>query len=202
MMRDFNARSRDAYNKKADGYDTSREGIYTAGFKKMLLSVMELRDNDCVLDVACGNGSLLAAMSKRKQIKGFGIDISEQMIKNAVHNNLSMEFHVAGCEKIPFENCSMDIITVCAAYHHFPDVGAFAGEAARVLKPGGSLYIAEIYLPSVLRIIVNPFVPLSQEGDVRFYSPGTIIRTFVNKGFEHIKTAKEGHIQIVQMKRL
>lgn len=201
-MRDFNTRSRDAYNRKADGYDTSREGTFTAGFQKLLLSVMAIQDNDSVLDVACGSGSLLAAINKRKQIKGFGIDISDQMIKNAVHNNSSMEFHVAGCEKIPFENCSMDIITVCAAYHHFPDVGAFAGEAARVLKPKGSLYIAEIYLPSALRVIVNPFVPLSEEGDVRFYSPGAIIRTFVKKGFEHIKTAKERHIQFVQMKRL
>lgn len=154
------------------------------------------------MDVACGSGSLLAAISKRKRIKGFGIDISDQMIKNAVRNHPAMEFHVAGCEKILFGDAYIDVITVCAAYHHFPDVGAFAGEAERVLKPGGSLYIAEIYLPSVLRVILNPFVPLSKEGDVRFYSPNEIIQTFIKKGFEHIQTVKQQHIQIVQMKRL
>lgn len=42
MMRDFSARSRDAYNKKADGYDASREGEFTAEFQKLLLSVMEI----------------------------------------------------------------------------------------------------------------------------------------------------------------
>jgi len=35
MMRDFNTRSRDAYSKKADGYDTSREEIYTATFANL-----------------------------------------------------------------------------------------------------------------------------------------------------------------------
>jgi len=44
---------------------------------------MNWKDNKSVLDVACGTGSLLAVMNRQRVIKGFGIDIADQMIKNA-----------------------------------------------------------------------------------------------------------------------
>ena len=159
-MINFDDRSRAAYNKKADDYDNSREGQFTRNFHRLLLSEIIWRENQSVLDVACGTGTLLAAMNERKTISGYGIDISEQMIKNAAVKNPGMEFHVSGCETIPLENNSIDIITVCAAYHHFPDVAAFAREAGRILKPNGMIYIADMYLPPFLRLILNPFVPL------------------------------------------
>ena len=154
-MNKFNKKSKDAYNKMADGYDNSPEGKFTEKFKTLLLSAVTLRENYNVLDVACGNGSLLAAMGKKESINGFGVDIAEQMIKNAAAKNPNMVFHSSGCEAIPFENNLMDVITVCAAYHHFPDTAAFAKEAKRLLKQGGKIYIADIYLPSVLRVILR-----------------------------------------------
>ncbi len=89
-----------------------------------------------------------------------------------------MLFKVAGCENIPLENNSIDIMTVCAAFHHLPDVNAFAKEAARVVKPYGSLYIAKVYLTTLLHVICNPFIPLSEEGDVKFYSSKEIQQIF------------------------
>jgi ubiquinone/menaquinone biosynthesis C-methylase UbiE len=200
-MNKFNEKSRAAYNKIADDYDNSPDGKFTVKFKKLLLSTVTLRENYNVLDVACGNGTLLAAMKKQKAIKGFGIDISERMIKNAAALNPGMEFQAAGCEAVPFQNNSMDIITVCAAYHHFPDAGAFAGEAERLLKRGGKIYIADIYLPSLLRIICNPFVPLLPAGDVKFYSPKAIIKNFSRHGFEKIDVMINGNVQIISMRK-
>ena len=40
---------------------------------------------------------------------------------------------------IPFDDGLFDLITVCAAYHHFPDVRAFAAEAFRLLKTARAL---------------------------------------------------------------
>ena len=141
-------------------------------------------------------------MNERRTIKGFGIDISDQMVKNAAIKNPDMEFRVSGCESIPFKNDSMDIITVCAAYHHFPDTASFAKEAARVLKPDGMIYIADMYLPSILRLIVNPFVPLLfKDGDVRFYSPKAIAGNFRRFGFEKTGAKVTGNIQIVSMRK-
>lgn len=202
-MVDLNDKSRIAYNKKADDYDKSRESQFTRNIHLLLLSKLNWKDNQNVLDVACGTGSFLAAMNRQRAIKGFGIDIAERMIKNAVVTNPGMEFHVSGCETIPFPNDSIDIITVCAAYHHFPDVAAFANEAGRVLKQSGMIYIADVFVPSFIRIILNPFVPLLfTDGDVRFYSPNEIIGNFKCSGFEESDVTISGYIQIITMQKL
>lgn len=108
---------------------------------------------------------------------GYGIDISEKMIENAKKKYTDMIFKINSCECTSFESQMFDAITVCAAYHHFPDVKAFAKECNRILKPQGMLYIAEEYYPLIIRLISNPFVPLSRAGDVK------ILRIkYINKG--------------------
>ena len=199
-MGNFNEKSRTAYNKKADDYDNTHDGRFTQEFKRLLVSEITLKTNADVLDVACGNGSLLAALNRKTSINGFGIDISDRMVENAIKSNPGMTFQMAGCEAIPFGDVSMDVMTVCAAYHHFPDVTAFAKEARRILRAGGTLYIADVHLPAFLRVIVNPFVPISRAGDVRFYSPKEIMKTFKAVGFEVISTKIHRHIQIVSMR--
>ena len=76
---------------------------------------MKWAEHQNVLDVACGNGSLLAAINNIKPIIGFSIDIAERMIEKAVADNPGMGFHVSGCGSMPFSDGVMDIITVCAA---------------------------------------------------------------------------------------
>jgi len=198
----FSEKSKNAYNKKADNYDNTADGKFTRKFKELLVNNIDLNNQPRVLDVACGNASLLALLNKKMSIEGFGIDISENMIRNAKERNPEMEFYTAGCEAIPFQDNSMDIITVCSSYHHFPDVSAFADEAQRVLKSNGKLYIADVYLPSILRKIINPFVPLSKDGDVKFYSPREIVDNFKAVGFENLDIKIQGHIQIITMRKI
>ena len=201
-MVNFNERSRAAYNAKADDYDNSREGQFTHGLQQLLLSQIRWSENQSFLDVACGNGSLLASINERKPIRGYGIDISDRMIANAIKKNPGMDFRVAGCEKIPAADSSMDIITVCAAYHHFPDTAAFAKEAKRVLVPGGMVYVADMYISPFLRFTLNPFVPLLlRDGDVRMYSPKGIRRNFERLGFEGVSSIVEGNIQVVSVRK-
>lgn len=201
MSNTINEKNIKAYDKKANDYDNTLDGKFTEKFKNMLIANMSINDNDFILDVGCGNGTLLAKMAMTKKINGFGTDISSQMIENATARYPKFNFIVSGCEKIPLDDISMDIVTVCAAYHHFPDVNAFALEAKRLIKPKGSLYIAEIYLPSMLRPIVNIFLPFSKDGDVKFYSHKEIVHTFSNVDFDLVRTIKKGHIQIIQMQR-
>ena len=200
-MSNFNEKSRLSYNQKADNYDNSPEGRFTFKFRRFLLSSISVPANTNVLDVACSTGSFLSALNQKTPIKGFGIDISDRMVDNARALNPGMEFRVSGCELIPFDDNFMDIITVCAAYHHFPNPPAFAKEAKRVLKPGGSVYIADIYLPFIIRTLVNPFVPLSSAGDVKFYSPKEITQHFERFGFATKDIKISGYIQIISVQK-
>ncbi len=201
-MKSFNEKSIAAYNKMAYNYDDSPEGQFTLAYKRYLLETMELTGRAAVLDVACGTGSLLKMLSKRADISGYGIDIAGEMVKKAAQSCPQMTFKTAGCEHIPFGDASFDILTVCAAYHHFPDVKAFAKEARRVLKAGGSLYIAEMYLPPLIRILCNPFVPLLlPDGDVRFYSSNQIVHNFEPYGFSSAGVFYKENIQIVRLRK-
>jgi len=201
-MKTFDQKSRESYNIKANDYDNTFDGKFTEKFKKLLLEEIKIKSNDSILDVACGNGSLLKMLSNKCDIKGYGIDISEKMIENAKSKCPDMIFEVNGCEHTSFENQMFDFVTVSAAYHHFPNVKAFAKEANRILKPQGILYIADVYYPFTIRVICNPFVPLSKAGDVKFYSPKEIKSNFEANGFEQIKFRREGHVQLIEMRKL
>jgi len=201
-MKTFQDKSRESYNQIADSYDSTFDGKFTVKFKKLLLDEVKIKHNDRILDVACGNGTFLHLLSNKYKIKGYGTDISEKMIANAKKLCPDMAFEISSCEYTSFDDQMFDVITVCAAYHHFPDVKAFAKEANRILKPQGLLYIAEIYYPSIIRTICNPFVPLSKAGDVKFYSPGEIKNNFKAHGFEVLGFKREGYIQIIEVQKL
>jgi len=200
-MNKYEQRSKDSYNKKAENYDSTFDGKFTIKFKEMMYKSVCVSSDDTVVDVACGNGRLLQMLAKKNLFYGHGVDISEKMIEQAKILNPNMRFYVAGCEALPFKNGEIDIMTVCAAFHHFPNVQEFAKEASRVIKQQGTLYIAELYLPGILRAMCNPFVKFSKAGDVRFYSPNEIVSLFERNGF--VKNAVEinGKVQMITLKR-
>lgn len=200
-MNKFEARSKKSYNKKAESYDQTFDGKFTVKFKRIIVDSLRIQNGNSVCDIACGNGRLLKTLSERADFRGFGVDISDKMVAQAKKLNPTMQFCTAGCDNLPFEKQSMDIMTVCAAFHHFPDVEAFASEAARTLKPGGVLYIADVYLPNILRIICNPFVRFSKAGDVKFYSPKEITRLFEAKGFSAVSAAINGTAQLIVLRK-
>lgn len=179
----------------AAAYDTSPEGTYTRPHKEELVQQVALRDGDCVLDVACGNGALLGALSKKATIQAFGVDLSANMIAAAKACHPDCAFAVGACVPLSFEKESMDVITVSCAFHHFEDPGAFARECMRVLKPGGRLYLAEPYFTPVIRFLANLlWVPFAKSGDVKVYHEKELHTMFEAVGFCEIKTYVKGTV--------
>lgn len=105
-----------------------------------------MRDGNVVLDVACGNGTLLGELSKKAIIQANGIDISENMIHAAKMRYPNMNFEVKPCYPLEWSNESIDIITICCAFHHFDNPQGFVNECRRVLKKNGEVYIANLTL--------------------------------------------------------
>lgn len=205
-MNKFKQRSKESYNKKADNYESTFDGKFTAKFKDQLLKIISVPSGGTVLDIACGNGRFLEQLLNQSTFNGsivgsmYGVDISEKMIENAKRLNPSMSFHVAECDTLPFDDKMLDVITVSASFHHFPNVEKFAIETRRVIKQSGLIYIAEIYLPPLIRMLCNPFLKLSKAGDVKFYSPQEIVSLFENNGFIKDKVVINGTVQIVVMR--
>ena len=196
-MKDYGELSKNTYDKKANAYEETFDGRFTVKFKELLLSTVELGEGFNVLDVACGTGTLLHLFSKKEKINGYGIDISPNMIHVAQDRYENLTFQVGDSSRLPFREHTFDLLTVCASFHHFPNPEEFAKEAARVLKPGGKLYIAEVYLPFPLRTISNFLFPFLNTGDVKLYSPGELKQIFSYAGFSSITSNIKGHIQLM-----
>ena len=200
-MKNYNRLSERAYNKKSKFYEGSREGQYTKGFENLLCAHIILKENASVLDVACGTGRLLNTLAAEKSISCYGVDISKGMIDVARSKYHDIAFQVAGCENLPYASNRFDVLTVSAAYHHFPDVHAFGQEAQRVLKPKGVLYIAELYQSAPDRWLYNRIVPFTSEGDYKFYSPEKIIKDMERHGFCKVLKIVEGPIQLIGLEK-
>ena len=151
------AQSKNAYNKITQDYDNTYVGRFTAQFKQELVSAVKLKPEDNVLDVACGNGTLLAMLARKTKINGYGVDISENMIAEAKRLYPDFQYAVSGCEELSFEDNYFDAVTVSAAFHHFERPDLVLKEAKRVLKQGGELFIAETNWNFVLRSLANVF---------------------------------------------
>lgn len=185
--------SRAAYNKIAAEYDMSREGRYTRFHIGELCDTIVLREGAIVLDVACGNGTLLRELSKKAKIQANGIDISENMIHAAKMRCPSMNFEVKPCCPLEWGDESIDIITVCCAFHHFDDPGGFVNECRRVLKKNGAVYIADPNFGAVLRFFANHvWLPFSKSGDVKVYSKKELKAFFYKSGFQTVQAYKKG----------
>jgi ubiquinone/menaquinone biosynthesis C-methylase UbiE len=171
------------YDSIAANYDDTFDGKYTRGLKQEIVRRVGEDKPNKVLDVACGNGTLLSLISDVIPIQGYGVDISENMVKEAKRKYPHMNFTVSNSSSLPFEDDYFDAVTVCAAFHHFTEPDRFLSEAARVLKAGGHLYISDPYLPPLLRQIGNVYFPLLHMGDVKVYSKKEFKRFLEKHGF-------------------
>ncbi len=102
-----------------------------------------------ILDFGCGYGRVCNQFLEKSYKNIVGIDISKKMIKRGLSINPTMNLIHFDGEKIPFEDdtfdaCSLMAVLTCIA----PDLvqKSIISEIHRVLKPGGILYISDMYL--------------------------------------------------------
>jgi 2-polyprenyl-3-methyl-5-hydroxy-6-metoxy-1,4-benzoquinol methylase len=114
------------------------------------LAISLLDEGEKMLDVGCGNGSLVfKAKGKFKEV--FGIDISPSRIEEAKSNAIKQFGSLDGMafsscninEKIDLPDRMFDAATSIAVIEHVFDPYFVLGEIHRVLKPGG-IFIAEV----------------------------------------------------------
>ncbi len=106
-----------------------------------------------VLDLGCGAGldSLLAAAKTGPLGKVIGVDFSASMLDRARRGSSeagfsNIEFREADAERLPIEDASVDVALVNGIFNLNPIRDAIFRELARVVRPGGVVYAAELIL--------------------------------------------------------
>ena len=191
------------YDSIAKDYDTSFDGKLTAKFKRTMLEMCSVTDGDKVLDVGCGNGSLINEISRKAEIEAYGVDISPNMIEECNQRYESIDFEISSGEKLSFKNSIFDMLTICCVLHHLNNPQKFFEETQRVLVRGGTLIVGELWLPFIIRHFTDWIIsPLINAGDNKLFSHKKLKKYFVDNGFEIIEIYRKGIKQIIKGRKI
>jgi SAM-dependent methyltransferase len=95
------------------------------------------------LDVGCGEGRF-CRMLKAVGVSAIGIDPTPAMLEAARKRDPSGDYRFGRAEQLEFPDSSFDLVVSYITLVDIPDFRAAIREMARVLRPGGSLLMANL----------------------------------------------------------
>lgn len=97
-----------------------------------------------VLEVACGRGAFARWLAAAGPAKLVAADFAETAIRRAAATAgpvRCVRWIVADIEVLPFPSATFETVICCETVEHVSDPARAVGELARVLKPGGRLFL-------------------------------------------------------------
>ena len=137
-----------------------------------------------VLDVGCGDGSLLAAM-ERKGWQCYGTDVSKSAYDIAKKRFKNV--YLGQLRDCNFETEKFDVVMFNHSFEHLLDPKAELKETKRILKPGGLLYLSVPNFGSMQFKLAGEFWHhLEIPRHTYQYTPATIQSLLQKNGYEII----------------
>jgi methionine biosynthesis protein MetW len=156
---------------------------YAGGNLRVDLTNRVVEPGRRLLDLGCGDG-VLGELLKDRFDEVIGVDISDQALIVAKQRGLATYRVNLDEEALPFPDATFDAITCLDLIEHVFEPRVLVSEIARVLAPGGSLYIAFPNMRYALRIkeiIAGRFPKTSGDiaysydgGHLHYYTPGDV----------------------------
>lgn len=138
-------KSQQFFESAAGQWDKLREELF--GRASYLQALAALIDPSWTVgDLGCGTGQVAAALAPFVS-RVIAVDRSGEMLQAArrrardAHN---VDVRRGDLESLPIDDASIDAATVLLVLHHLPAPAAALSEAARVLRPGGRIVIADM----------------------------------------------------------
>ena len=121
-----------------------------------------------IIELGCGEARLARALAIRypaSTVVGLEVD-ARQHAKNLAAPQAGITFMAGVAQAIPFADASFDVALMLKSLHHVPmaEMARALQEIARVLRPGGYLYVSEPVYAGAFNDVVRIF---NDEGIVR-----------------------------------
>jgi ubiquinone/menaquinone biosynthesis C-methylase UbiE/predicted ester cyclase len=193
------------FDKQARKYDRSMsrfERLLFAGNREW---VCERADGE-VLELAAGTARNLPFYSG--DVKVTGVELSPEMAvlgrRRAEEVGREIDMRVGDAESLPFPDGSFDTVVCTYGLCTIPDDAAAVREAKRVLRPGGSILLAEhVRSPNpIIRTIQRVLEPFAHRlgGDHLLREP---LHHLAAEGFEvdEVRRQKAGWVELVAARK-
>jgi SAM-dependent methyltransferase len=134
-----------SYDHVAELYDAAFQDIRVRKDEWSWLNEHFPNGRHRVLDIGCGNGALLNALSDRIE-SGCGVDESAKIIERARLRNSeisNLKFEIIRGPRLPFGDASFDLVISLMSFRYL-DWDPLLAEIKRVTKPGGRFLIVDM----------------------------------------------------------
>jgi ubiquinone/menaquinone biosynthesis C-methylase UbiE len=123
------------YDQVASEYAAHRQ-VHSGVFRELCVQGC-LSSGSVVLEVGCGTGNYIRALTGHFGCTGYGLDPSAAMLTQARTRRASVAWVQARAEGLGVAGAAFDLIFSVDVIHHVADQASFYHEAARALRSGG-----------------------------------------------------------------
>jgi len=133
-------------------------GFQDVRWRKQVIRLAKLTNNDSLLDLGTGTGDLAREAlthASRPQVKVFAADFTLEMMRVGQKTSL-LNFSTADALRLPFNDATFDAVTSGFLMRNVIDLQKGIEEQFRVLKNGGRIVILDTTCPK--KNILSPFI--------------------------------------------
>ncbi|MBP5156816.1 MAG: class I SAM-dependent methyltransferase [Treponema sp.] len=148
-----------------------------SGHLEKILEFIKIREGMRILDLGVGSGYLSFPIARNNpSCDVVGLDIVSEALESnraraAGEGLRNVSFVSYDGIDFPFGAATFDLIVTRYALHHFPDIAHGIGEASRVLKAGGMLFISDPCPNDCdTERFVDDYMRLKKDGHIKFYT--------------------------------
>lgn len=145
VLRRRRSASRQFFTTSAGRWDQLRAELFGDSFHLPALLAL-LDPHWIVADLGCGTGQIAEALAPWVR-RVVAVDESAAMLQAArrrVRALANVEVRRGALEALPIDDAALDAATCALVLHHLPAPARALAEAARVLRPGGRLLLADM----------------------------------------------------------